>query len=155
MLGFNASKIERDGSPDPWWSSGDYCLVFEDHAGARPESALSVEKARQVADHPRWIRENVPELRAAKILPVLVTPVTKSSEGALPHLREVAYWSISDFRNWAGKALSILRELRSNYEADNIAWRMEAASRLTREGLDLKSLFSHLDRQRASDAIKV
>ena len=31
--------------------SGNLCFVFEDHAGAEENSALGVDKARQVATH--------------------------------------------------------------------------------------------------------
>jgi hypothetical protein len=52
MVGFDTGKDESDGSPDPWWIAGSFCLVFEDHAGAQAGSALDVTKARQSASHP-------------------------------------------------------------------------------------------------------
>ncbi|WFU40834.1 helicase C-terminal domain-containing protein [Bradyrhizobium sp. CB82] len=58
LLGFQSGKHESDASPDPWWLSGGYCIVFEDHSDAKPTSALGAEKARQATGHPNWMRAN-------------------------------------------------------------------------------------------------
>jgi hypothetical protein len=47
MLGSEAGRHDTDASPDPWWISGRYCLVFEDHSDAQPSSSLGADKARQ------------------------------------------------------------------------------------------------------------
>jgi hypothetical protein len=39
-LGFICGKRETDASPDPWWMIGDLCIVFEDHADAKPSGAV-------------------------------------------------------------------------------------------------------------------
>lgn len=154
MLGFNSSKIETDGSPDPWWSVGSLCIVFEDHAGAKPESSLSVEKARQAADHPRWIKENIETLKDADIYPALVSPVRKSSPGAKPHLNEVYLWPIDEFRSWADDALLAIREIRKTFiEPGDLVWRANAATKLRSSGLDLPSIIRKLRSKRASDHI--
>lgn len=141
LLGFNSSKRETDGSPDPWWHLGHLCFVFEDHAGAQGTSSLSVEKARQAADHPRWIKQYVPELKNAEIIPVLVTPTTTSSSGAKPHLKEVYLWPLDEYRAWAQQALETLREIRKTFSAPgDLAWRADAISRLRSAGLDAPSI---------------
>ena len=46
LLGYNAYKIESEGSPDPYWIIGnDYCIVFEDHFKTEDDSKVSVKKA--------------------------------------------------------------------------------------------------------------
>lgn len=155
LIGLTSKKIETDGSPDPWWSLGNLCLVFEDHAGAEPGSSLSVEKSRQAADHPRWIKQNVEGLRDADISPVLISPVRKSSPGAEPHLQEVLFWSLADFREWANHALATIREIRKSFvEPGDIVWRAEAAAKLKSAGVDLPSLIRKLKQSRASDHIE-
>lgn len=147
LLGCAAGKVESDGSPDPWWIAGDICLVFEDHAGAKPESALDVTKARQVRSHPDWMRANVPACASPhmEITPVILTPVSKVKEGATPHLDPVALWSLEDFREWAGTAISIVRELRSTFqEQGNLLWRLHAMETLERAGLDMPGLAKRL-----------
>lgn len=141
LLGFNSSKRETDGSPDPWWHLGNVCFVFEDHAGAKESSSLSVEKARQAADHPRWIRQNVAELKAAEIIPVLVTPTSISSKGAEPHLNEVFLWPLEEYRQWAQQALVTLREIRKTFSAPgDIVWRADAIGKLRSAGIDAPSI---------------
>jgi len=141
FLGFNSGKREADGSPDPWWKVGHICFVFEDHAGANKDSALSVEKARQAADHPRWMRSNVENLENAEIIPILVTPTSRSSPGAKPHLQEVYLWPLDDFKEWAVHALETIREIRKTFSSPgDIAWRAEAITKLRMSGLDAPSI---------------
>jgi hypothetical protein len=154
MLGFSSSKIEVDGSPDPWWSLGNYCLVFEDHANASPNSTLGAEKARQAADHPRWIRQNVPNLANAEIVPVLVSPVRRASAGARPHLSEVSYWPLDEFRQWAITALAAIREIRKTFsESSDLLWRAEAASKLRSAGLDFPTIIASVRSRRATELV--
>jgi hypothetical protein len=98
MLGFQAGNQETDAAPDPWWIAGNCCVVFEDHSNAKSTSSLGAVKARQVAGHPKWIKDNkeltkIPD--GAHILPVLVTLSSKlrvrghagrSRPGARPQL---------------------------------------------------------------------
>jgi hypothetical protein len=115
MLGFRAGKHESDASPDPWWIAGHFCLVFEDHSGANPASALGAAKARQAAGHPNWMRDHKTLVQLpddCQILPVLVTGVSRAEEGAFSQLDDVALWPIDDFRAWARSALGIVRGLR-------------------------------------------
>lgn len=154
LLGFYSSKIETDGSPDPWWSVGKLCIVFEDHAGAGADSSLSVEKARQAADHPRWIRTNVDGLGDADIVPVLISPVRKSSPGAKPHLKDLYFWHIDEFRTWAAESVQTVREIRKTFTGTgDLAWRAEASRQLKRSGLDFPSIVRRLKGQPASDHI--
>jgi hypothetical protein len=155
MLGFNAGKREVDASPDPWWIIGKICLVFEDHAGALATSVLDATKARQASTHPDWMRVNVPECVGSEIVPVLVTPVSKAEDGAIPHLGNVLSWNLSKFREWAKTALSVLRELRRSFiEPGDLVWRSQAAELFERHGLDAPGLLRKLKTQVAADTLK-
>ena len=154
MLGFDADNKETDGSPDPWWIAGSLCLVFEDHAGAQSDSSLDVTKARQAASHPNWMRANVEAAKDSTILAVLVTPVSTVKEGALPHLRDVAFWPLIDFQKWAETALSVLRELRKTFaEPGDLVWRAAAAERFEEYGLDAPSLVAKLKARPAATSL--
>jgi hypothetical protein len=145
MLGFAADKKEVDGSPDPWWIASSLCLVFEDHAGAQPGSALDVTKARQANSHPNWMKANVQAAASAEILSVLVTPVSTVKEGAVPHLEGVALWSLDAFRKWARSALQTVREIRASFtEPGDLVWRATAAEKFEAAELDAPSLFARL-----------
>lgn len=155
LLGFEAGKVETDGSPDPWWMSSSICFVFEDHAGAEPDSALNVDKARQAFTHPNWVRDNIPAGARRSIMPVLVTPVTTVKEGAAPHLEGVALWPLAEFRKWAENALSVVRRVRTSFmEPGNLIWRAQAAEHFEQAKLDAKSLAGLLRNQPAKKGLK-
>jgi Type III restriction enzyme, res subunit/Helicase C-terminal domain len=155
-LGFVAGKKETDGSPDPWWLIGDVCLVFEDHANAKPEGAvINATKARQAASHPDWIKEKVPGAREAKVLSVLVTPAKKATDGAMPVLNRVAYWELDAFRSWAEKVLTTIRELRRSFvEPGDLDWRAQAATALVAIGADGPGLYATLAAKSASEHLE-
>jgi hypothetical protein len=155
FLGFEPGKKEADASPDPWWIAGKICLVFEDHAGAEAGSILDATKARQVASHPAWMRANVELAADVQIVPVLVTPVTTAKEGAMPHLNEVALWSIDNFREWAERAVACVRELRKTFsEPGDLVWRAATLERFEAEGLDAPSLVARLSARKAAKYLK-
>jgi hypothetical protein len=156
LLGFDTGKVEEDGSPDPWWIAGNLCLVFEDHAGAQEESALDVKKARQAASHPAWMRANVAACEGTEILPVLITPVTKVKEGAVPHIKELPLWQLDNFRAWARNAILVIRELRRTFiDPGDLVWRVLAAEAFEQNKLDAHGLFSMLQSNLAVDHMTV
>jgi len=73
---------------------------------------LSVEKARQAASHPNWMRANVKEASGCSFLPVVVTPAVRMRRTAGPHAQGFYYWRYVDFVNFTDFALGIIRELR-------------------------------------------
>ena len=132
FIGYTAGSSSEEAAPDPWWIADDsLCLVFEDHAEGKPETVFSVTKARQAALHPQWLRNKFPELSEAQIIPVLITPCTRTTEGAIPFLKEVRCWPLEDFRSWAKTALQALRDLRRDFPGPgNLFWRTDAADKL-------------------------
>lgn len=141
LLGFVAHKVEREGSPDPWWISGDQCIVFEDYVNTTEKGELSVEKARQAASHPNWILTNVAEARGCTIFPVVVSPARNIRRAALPHVSELFFWSYDNFVAWADTALGTIRELRRDFvEAGDLIWQARAATILQERGFDFVSI---------------
>ncbi|WP_084507819.1 DEAD/DEAH box helicase [Geminicoccus roseus] len=151
-LGFSVGKRESDASPDPWWIVENICIVFEDHADAKPVGAqVDATKARQAASHPDWIRSNLPEAKSASIISVLVTPAKTALVGALPSLSRVSYWDLDEFRVWAEAVLQTVRELRRKFvEPGDLDWRAQAAAALVACGADAPSLFANLSCRIAS-----
>lgn len=132
FLGYSAGNSSEDAAPDPWWIADDsLCLVFEDHAEGKPETVFSATKARQAALHPEWIRNNYPHLADAEIVPILITPCTRATKGALPFLKQVRYWGLDEFRAWMKNALQVLRDIRRDFPGPgNLAWRTAVAEKL-------------------------
>jgi hypothetical protein len=132
LLGYLADNSADDAAPDPWWIADEtLCFVFEDHAEGKPNTVFSVRKARQAASHPDWIRENLNLAASIEIVPVLITPCTTTTKGAIPSLRKVRYWSLDAFRSWAKNAFQVLREIRRDFPGvGNLAWRTATAERL-------------------------
>ena len=151
-LGFETGNREDDASPDPWWRVGDVTIVFEDHANAKATSTLGAKKARQAASHPNWVREHLPGSESGTIVAVLVTPVTIAKKGAMPHLKLVAYWELSEFRDWADTAIDTIRELRKTFsEPGDLEWRAEASAGLVAIRADAPGLSSWLSKRSARD----
>jgi hypothetical protein len=144
LLGFNAGKVECEGSPDPWWISGGRCIVFEDYVNT-VDGMLSVTKARQAKSHPDWMREHVPESAECEFQTVLVTPATKISAAAKVHAAGLLYWGLEDFRDFAAHALQVIRQLRTTFfEQGDLVWQAEAAEQLKQQGLDFASICKRL-----------
>jgi hypothetical protein len=155
-LGYTAGKVESSASPDPWWQLGRICLVFEDHAGADEGSSLSPEKARQVANHPKWMKDNIESCSPdnTEIYPILVSPVSTVYPGTLPQLGSVYLWKLDDFKLWASSSMATIRELRKSFvDVGDMVWRAEAADILKRDGIDVMSLVIHLKTQVAKDLL--
>lgn len=156
-LGYDAGKVETDASPDPWWQLGDFCIVFEDHAGAEDTSSLDATKARQAASHPRWIRDNVPSCSSenVEIISVLVSPVLRANSGALPHLSAFFLWPLEDFKDWAQTAMRAMREIRKTFvEPGDLVWRAQATEILQLHGVDVVSLKKTLKNRVAKEYLK-
>lgn len=150
LLGFDASKVEVDASPDPWWRSSGICLVFEDHVGSE-NGVIDATKARQAASHPAWIRTNLPDITDPVIAAVLITPATRAHPGAIPSLGEVILWPADEFRTWARNAVSTIRGLRETCPSEaDLDWRAKAVETLEAEGLDAHSLYARLVQRKAS-----
>lgn len=132
VLGYAAGNSNEDAAPDPWWIADDsLCFVFEDHGEGKSDTVFSVRKARQAASHPEWMRDNVPESSAAEIVPILITPCTSTTKGAVPSLKRVRYWQLSQFRTWAKQALHVLRDIRREFPGPgSLPWRISAAAKL-------------------------
>jgi hypothetical protein len=144
LLGFNAGKIESEGSPDPWWISDARCIVFEDYVNT-VDGTLSVTKARQATSHPDWMRANVAESAECEFLTVLVTPATKVSAAATVHAAGLLYWGLEDFRSFAAHALQVVRQLRTTFfEQGDLVWQANAAEQLKQQGVDFASICKRL-----------
>jgi Helicase C-terminal domain len=153
LLGYDAGNKETNGAPDPWWLVNDtFCFIFEDHCEAKSESSLNVNKARQVGSHPNWVTDNLGVKDHANIMAVLISPVKHADSDALTHLKNVYYWSLEDFREWAKNALSIIRQLRRTFvESGDLEWRAQAVEAYEHHKLSPYSLANHL---RQSPAIQ-
>jgi len=155
MLGFESDNKDTDGAPDPWWISSSICLVFEDHSGASETTIVSVNKARQAASHPAWMRANVPAAEKAEILPVLITPAKAVRTTAVSHLGGVSLWALNDFRQWGEEALTVIKELRTTFtEPGNLVWRADAMTVLKQKQFDAVSLFKRLKDNKAAELLR-
>ena len=133
LLGFNSWNPKGKGAPDPVWIIGDnLCFVFEDHIKNSDGMELSIEKARQAASHPKWIRSNINILDSnAEIIPVLITNADATSVECRTQLEGVAIWSLVEFREWTNKVLGKIRRLRIELGGHgNIFWREKAIAEL-------------------------
>jgi len=157
LLGFQAGNNESTGAPDPWWVvDDDLCIVFEDHTGVKEgNTTIGVNKVRQAASHPNWIRQNVPVSQKAHIVPVLVTPCSIVDDHALPHAENLSYWNLNKFIEWAENAISVVRKLRRSFPgAGNLFWFSDAITAYKDAGLDPANMVKMLESTRVTELQK-
>jgi hypothetical protein len=154
LLGYAAGNSTQEAAPDSWWIADDsLCFVFEDHAEGKSDTVFSVRKARQASTHPDWIKAELNLPAGVQIIPILITPCTRTTKGAVPHLKQVRYWSLDDFRAWAKNALQAIRELRRDFPGPgHLGWRMAAAEKLRTALIGPHQLMSLLSKN-AADAM--
>jgi hypothetical protein len=100
--------------------------------------------------HPKWLKDHDQSYKSCTILPVLVTPVTKVRDGAIPHLDGVSYWGAAEFIQWSEKALNVIRELRKTFNGPgNLVWRATAAEELSKINADVLGLYEWLSNRPA------
>lgn len=156
MLGMMADNSEEDAAPDPWWWVADKGIVFEDHSFGKATTRLGAQKGRQAALHASWLRENRPELRNVNFLPVLVSPVTRATEGAAAFLDQFSLWPLDEFRKWAKNSLIKIRELRTTFrEPGDLDWRGRAYDVLRNEKISISVLVEELSRKTARSLLQV
>ncbi len=64
-------------------------------------------------------------------MPILITPCTRTTKGAIPSLKTVRYWLLDDFRAWMKNALQVLRDIRRDFQSlGNLSWRIAAGEKL-------------------------
>lgn len=156
LLGLQAGKIETEGSPDPWWAHEGRCIVFEDFQPKGSDGGLTVTKARQAHTHPNWMKTNVEEVAGSEILAVLVTSATHMTVGCVPHVKDVGFWRLSDFRAWAEAALTIARELRRTLsQRGDLDWRARASESIETKGIDFFGIFDTLQASPVAGSLEV
>ena len=102
LLGFESGNSEGAALRDPLWIVDDTtCLIFEDHSDAGENAIIHIAKARQVLSHPELVPVNLGVAEGTVITPILISSALSADQEALPHLRDVYFWHIEDFRRWA------------------------------------------------------
>jgi len=142
LLGYESGKVEEDGSPDPWWKIGaDFCIVFEDYTEGLEESALSIRKARQASSHHVWAKAKLELCETAKTFVFIVAKIERAHKDALIHVEDVAFLSTDEFREFARKALALIRELWSTYPGvGDLFWKQSAVEKIARSDFSPASL---------------
>ena len=144
FIGFIANNSETRGSPDPWWICENYCIVFEDYVNTNKEQCLNINKVRQAASHPNWIRENIFKGdNNVIIIPVLVSPVKYIECEAKVHADNLYFWALDDFYSWVDNTLSIMRELRAEFHNEgDLTWLAEKADFIKEKKIDFLSIIN-------------
>lgn len=116
---------------------------------------LNITKVRQAVSHPNWIRKEIfSDDQNAKIIPVVLSPVKYIHCEAIVHSDGLSFWSYADFIEWTEKALSTIRELRTQFSYDgDLVWQEKAMSILKESKIDFISLESMCKRSTAKEVL--
>lgn len=149
LLGYDAGKVEEEGSPDPWWQADEsFCFVFEAHSNATA-GTIGSNKSRQAAMQERYIREKLCLNKEATVVSVLLSESQPASDASSVYLDGVVLWKLSDFRRWAEQAITAAVDLRNAYSLSNdFHWRLNVAETYRVQGLDPLGLKERLEPRR-------
>lgn len=156
LLGFTCGNIETQGAPDPWWIlSEGLCVVFEDYTGAAADSEIPVKKARQVATHENWLRDNVTGIdETTEIIPVIVSSATKLNSAAAVHCNDVFFIETKDFRAWSESVLKAIVQIRTTLiRQSSFVWREESVQTLKSMGIDHEGVVEFFKKRPARDSL--
>ncbi len=153
LLGFESGNADSDAAPDPWWiSNGKLCLVSEAKSDSKPENAVPVKHARQVASHPKWIRDNIALGEGSEIHAVIISPATKIHREVPTYADDTSWLHLDEYRKWAQNAINALRKLRASFTGpDSSSWRDVVRTDLRRHQLDPKSVVARFRQKRLRD----
>lgn len=156
LLGYDAGKIEVEGSPDPWWLVNEKLgFVFEDYTEGLETSSVSVTKARQASTHDVWLKENLPIEKDAIIYTFLVGKIHKCSPAAIGHLRNVAFITTEEFRELANQGTKAIKSLWESFKGSgDMFWRQEAIQILGKTGLLPQDLIRRFNDNIAAERLK-
>lgn len=145
-LGFESIKDKRQGAPDPIWISNDkLCIVFEDHTD-KTNDTISISKARQAKAHKDWVNTNLSNAQSMDIYCVIVTSANTINKEAISFSKDVFYWQLEDFRNWANGAILTIRSCRTSYISGSAMWREMAMEAFVKAKVDPKSVIERATR---------
>lgn len=146
LLGYNSGNSSEASSPDPWWLVNDsYGFVFEDYSGASETSAIGSVKVRQAASHDKWLCDSLGLKESVTLIKIMITPATLIHEDARIFGKDVFYWNLSDFQNFAREAIALAHELKNDFHGPgDLAWRANAATKFEQQGFAPKELAKRL-----------
>ena len=153
FLGYDSDNCETTAAPDPWWIADPcFCFVFEDHNPENEDNCIGANKVRQVASHPKWIREKIDLMDTADVIPILISPREKIEKDAIPYAEDVRYWNRDEFVKWAITSIGVVRELRRNFPGrGDLVWRAEACEAYRNNNIAPTELLENILSNKLSD----
>lgn len=151
LIGFESKNAEGSGDPDPWWILGRQGIVFEDYTGIQDNSVISKKKIRQAKGHPDTLASKYPDVVFSV---VFCSPSHQLGDGAVPHVNDVYYISVEDFKEFADDCIGVIRDLWDAYShAGDIEWRELAARKLEEKALGSDKIMERLTSRKLSSLI--
>lgn len=156
LLGFISDNEESPGAPDPWWICENKCIVFEDYVNTTKDQSLNINKVRQAASHPKWIKDKFfPQEQEATITPVILSPIKYIADEARVYADELYFWSFDDFIEWSQKVFTTIRELKTEFRHDgDLIWQETAIKILKERELDFLSIEAMIKNNPINQALK-
>jgi len=142
LLGFEADNSDAQGAPDPWWVLGRHGIVFEDYTATGENPVVSKSKAIQAKAHPDTLADKYPGVQ----FHVVFCTTSKMLDGiAKPHVSDISYISVADFKVFSEVCMAVIRVLWDSYSSPgDIKWREVAATKLTAARLGINELLADL-----------
>lgn len=142
LLGIESGNSERSGDPDPWWILGRQGLVFEDYTATGEKPVISKEKTLQAKAHPDTLVREHPGI---KFSVVFCTTSDKLHIAAIPHVGDICYINVENFKSFSEKCMIAIRELWDSFLAPgDVEWRELASRKIAKAKLSDDDIISIL-----------
>lgn len=130
-LGYRTTNPRGDAEPDPIWIlNPNLCIVSENKIYDNQSKSIPVRHVRETAGHPNWIKDHYETLCLSKdveCITVFVTNATTIDSAAVIHALGIYYLNQKELCAWAGKYISVLKELILSFDAiGDVIWRDKA-----------------------------
>lgn len=111
LVGATTMRPTDEGAPDVIWIFPDTVFTFE----AKSSKLLSKKYLQQAKGHPDWVKNERPELKSHRYVPVVVSPEPNVDAAAKAHTTGLHHLRFDDLQTFAARARAAIGELRVHY----------------------------------------
>lgn len=147
FLGAQPTRTDEQGAPDVVWSfEGDIHVAFEAKSEKNADGVLSKDDVLQCKGHVDWVRDKLAaDRQSARILPVIVSPVSNLHEAARPHVDGLFWIHHNEVGELARITAELLGELRTEFSGSDFGQVKDAfCAKLKLSNLHLDGLIEFL-----------
>lgn len=149
LIGFEAMKIDKPGSPDPFWKLGNkLCFISECKILDKEDNPINAGHIREAATHKTWLLSNGYINDIDEIITVIITNSRYLHKDAVSISSGIYYIHIDDLKDYAKRVFEIIETLHNDFiEVGNLDWRNSAIRLLNTKNITVKNILDKIKSQ--------